>query len=100
MAVTPVIGNTYVVTTGGTSVVPVPANPNGGIITNPLLATDQGLANAEPLIVNPIGTAGTHEGGSNFALQPGQSWQIIPGQTTPTSVNALSSGHTFSVIYW
>jgi len=36
----------------------------------------------------------------SFALQPGQTWQIIPGQTTPTSVNAASSGHQFTAVYF
>lgn len=93
-------GSSYAVVIGGQSVIAVPAGANGGVITNPLLATDQDLVTAEPLIVNPIGTAGANAGGANFALQPGQSWQIIPGQTTPTSVNASTSGHRFSVMVW
>lgn len=101
MAVTPVPGTNSVVTTGGTAVVAVPANPNGGIITNGYTAADQGgIAAPEPLIVNPVGTAGTVGNGTNFALQPGQSWEIIAGQTTPTTVNAASNGHAFSVIYY
>jgi len=37
---------------------------------------------------------------TTFVLQPGQSWTGIPGQTTRTSVNAATSGHKFSAIYW
>jgi hypothetical protein len=103
MPVTPQPG-TAVVTTGGTAVVAVPANPNGGFITNPASAADQGRGSVEDLIVNPVSTAanGTagNANGTNFRIAPGQTWQIIAGQTTPTSVNAISSGHKFSAIFW
>lgn len=92
-SVTPTPGLAIEVTTGGTPVNVVPANPNGGFITNPYTA-------AYPLIVNPVSAAGTSAGGSNFALQPGQSWSVIPGQSTVTSVNSTDSAHQFSAIYW
>jgi hypothetical protein len=98
MAVTPISGLASVVTVGGTPVIAVGANLNGGVITNPYTATDQGIGTAEPLYVNPVGAASTSGNGSTFALQPGQSWTIISGQTTPTSVNAATSGHKFSCI--
>lgn len=100
MSVTPIPGVNAFVNAAGTPVVAVAANPNGGFITNPLLAADQGVPNEEPLYINPIGDAGTQANGSTFALQPGQTWTVIPGQTTPTSVNAASAGHKFSVISW
>ena len=101
MSVTPVPGINSIVATGGTAVVAVPANPNGGIITNPYTATDQGgIPLAEPLYVNPVGTAGTVGNGTTFRLEPGQSWEIIAGQTTQTTVNAATSGHKFSVVYY
>lgn len=99
-SVTPVAGLTSVVATGGTAVTPVPANPNGGFITNPASAADQGLGSAETLYVNPVGNAGTDANGTTFALAPGQSWSIIAGQSTSTTVNAASSGHRFSVVYF
>ena len=104
MAVTPTPGLATTVTTGGTAVTAVGPNPNGGFITNPASAADQGLATAEDLIVNPVssaanGTAG-NANGTNFRIPPGASWQIIPGQTTPTSVNAITSGHKFSCIWY
>lgn len=101
--VTPVAGLVSQVTTGGTSVIVVSGGPNGGFITNPASATDQGLGSAEDLIVNPVGAAADPTGGAaingtNFRLSPGQTWNIIPGQTTQTSVNAASSGHKFSAV--
>lgn len=93
MAVTPTPGLVTSVTTGGDPVTVVPANPSGGIISNPYNA-------AYPLIVNPVAPAGTSASGSNFAIQPGGYWNVIPGQTTETSVNSLDSAHEFSAIYW
>lgn len=98
--VTPTPGLVSSVATGGDAVNAVPANPNGGFITNPAAAVDQGLVTAENLYVNAVGAATLNGNGTTFALAPGQSWPIIPGQTTPTSVNAPSSGHQFSVTYW
>jgi hypothetical protein len=99
--VTPVSGVNVSITAGGASVVAIPGNPNGGYITNPLIATDQGISVVEPLYVDPAGSASVLQGnGTVFALQPGQTWTVIPGQTTPTYVNAASAGHKFSAVYW
>jgi len=98
--VTPVPGSASEIVVGGTAVVAAPGNINGGVITNPYTAADQGIGSAEPLYVNPVGPAGLAGNGTTFALQPGQSWTMIPGQTTSTSVNAASSGHEFSVVVW
>jgi len=101
MAVTPVPGDASVVTTGGTFVVAVAANAlgqNGGIITNPASAADQGIGSAEPLYINPVDDATLQANGNTFELQPGQSWVLIPGQTTATTANALTSGHKFSCV--
>ena len=100
MSVTPIAGVASSIVVGGTAVTAIAANPNGGLITNGYTAADQGLASAEPLYINAVTTAGVLGNGTTFALQPGQSWSIIPGQTTPTSVNALTSGHQFSVTSW
>ena len=100
-SVTPVAGLTSEVLLGGTAVVVIPPNANGGVITNPYAASDQGLENAEVLYIDPTGAAADlSANGTAFALQPGQEWTIIPGQTTSTSVNAASSGHKFSAIYY
>ena len=37
---------------------------------------------------------------TTFALQPGQSWYAVPGQTTVTSVNAATTGHKFACAVW
>lgn len=100
MSVTPIAGLASVVTAGGTPVTVFAGNPNGGVITNPASATDQGLGGAENLYVNPVGAAGLAGNGTTFALSPGQSWTVIPSQTTTTTVNAPSSGHKFSAVSW
>lgn len=92
--VTPVVGLATIVVTGGTAVKAIPANPNGGLIMNPPTA-------GENLYVDPTGaSASTTAGGSTFAIPPGGVWNVIPGQTTSTSVNAASNNHSFSAIYW
>lgn len=100
MAVTPLPGLTSTIATGGTAVNAAGPNPNGGFIMNPASAADQGLGSPEPLYVNPVDAAGTAGNGNTFAIAPGGSWSLIPGQTTSTSVNAASSGHRFSVIVY
>jgi hypothetical protein len=101
MPVTPISGVNTFITTGGTSVIAIPGNPNGGYITNPLTSTDQGIGTAEALYIDPVGSASVlHANGTVFALQPGQTWNVISGQTTPTYVNATTSGHKFSVVSW
>jgi hypothetical protein len=101
--VTPKPGQNIVVTTGGTPVVVVPAGPNGGFITNPVYPADQGLGSgvsAEALYVDPLNPATLAANGTCFRLGPGETWEIIPGQTTPTTVNAATSGHKFSVVWY
>ncbi len=101
MAVTPVPGPNLAITTGGASVIALPANPNGGLIVNPILAADQGVPTAETLYVDPTGAAPTlYAGGTTFALAPGQSWSAIPCQITTTNVTAVTSGHKFSSVSW
>lgn len=92
-AVTPVPGLVSQVTTGGTAVTVFNGGINGGIITNPATAT-------EFLFVNAVTNAATTASGTTFGLAPGQSWTAVPGQTTPTTVNAVSSGHAFSAVSW
>ena len=103
--VTPIAGLVSQVTTGGTAVVAAGPVANGGFIQNPASAADQGLATAEDLIVNPVDVAANPNtagiaNGTNFRIPPGGTWQLIPGQTTNTSVNAVSSGHHFSVVVY
>lgn len=86
------VGDAFTVTTGGTAVNAIIA-ANGGIITNPANAS-------ESLWVDPINAAGTAAPGTNgttFEVPPGQSFSCFPGNT---SVNAVSSNHTFTCIKW
>lgn len=100
MSVTPVAGLASVVTVGGTPVIAIGPMPNGGLIVNPYSPSDQGIAAVEPIYVNPVGDATLEGNGTTFAIQPGGSWTVIPGQSTNTSVNAATSGHKFSVVKW
>ncbi len=98
--VTPIAGAASEVITGGLPVVAVLGGPNGGYIVNPLTVADQGIGGSdpEPLFVNPVTSATLNANDTTFRLEPGQSWELIPGQVTPTSVNASSNGHKFSVV--
>lgn len=98
--VTPIAGLVSVVATGGSPVVAIGPLPNGGVITNPVSVSDQGIPGDIPenLYVDPVANATNEGNGTTFALAPGQSWTVIPGQTTPTSVNAPTSGHKFAVV--
>jgi|SRR5581483_10534510 len=103
MGVTPVPTLTSQVTTGGTAVAVVSANPNGGIIQNPIDAADQAIGggNIEPLYVDPTGAPATTTGnGTTFRIEPGQIWNVIAGQTTSTSMNAPTSGHKIAGVQW
>jgi hypothetical protein len=99
MAYTPIPGLTFAVVSSGAAVTVFNANPNGGFIQNPLLATDQGIANAEPLLVTATGDdPALSANGTTFAIQPGEKWNVIPGQTTVTKVTATTAGHKFSAV--
>lgn len=107
MAVEPVTPQallTSVVATGGTPVQVASGGVNGGFITNPVSEVDQDIVTAEPLYVTCVGSApGSAPGdgnGTTFVLYPGQTWTMIPGQTTATYVNAATSGHKFSGIFY
>jgi hypothetical protein len=100
---TPQAGAASLITTGGTpvnAVLAVPIGIGGGFIMNPFTAADQGLGAAEPLYINPVANATLQGNGTTVALQPGQTWVIPAGQNTPTSVNATSNGHKFTVVWW
>lgn len=92
-AVTPVAGVNSEVLVAGTSVVAANASPNGGFITNPADAPGY-------LFVDPVVSADVVAGGTTFGLAPGQSWSLIPGQTTQTTVNSNISNHVFSVVVY
>ncbi len=101
MATTPVAG--LVTQTSATSGIPsnaISANQSGGYIVNPISAADQGLGAPEVLYVNQVGPATVVANGTTIALQPGQSYTVIPQTTTPVSVAALSGNHKFTAVMW
>jgi hypothetical protein len=98
---TPVAGtNTQTPSTPGTPIQAIPANQAGGYIVNPLSATDQGLANNEVLFVNQVTTAKLNANGTTIALQPGQSYTVIPFTLTVVSVASNSASHKFTAVCW
>lgn len=101
MATTPVQG--LVTQTSATPGLPsnaISANQSGGYIVNPLLAADQGLSTAEALFVNQVGPCDVNANGTTIALQPGQSYTVIPQTTTAVSVASLSANHKFTAVMW
>src|SRR5262245_43223324 len=89
--------------TSATAGVPVNAigpNQAGGYIVNPLTAVDQGLPNAEVLYVSQVAPADTSANNVTIALQPGQSYTVIPQTTTPVSVASNSASHKFTAVQW
>jgi D-lyxose ketol-isomerase len=86
--------------TAGLAVNAIAANQSGGYIVNPLLATDQGLATAEVLYVNQVTDADVQANGTTVALEPGQSYTVIPNTTTPVSVASQSASHKFTAVMW
>lgn len=81
---------------GGQSVIAVFGETKGGKIVNPSTATDQGIATVEPLYYSYVGEALSFEGGSTFALQPGQALDLPADMDSPLWVNAATTGHKFS----
>lgn len=89
---TPAAANATNIVTGGTAVTVFSANSiiNLGLVQNPAGAS-------QPLILNGVTTAGTVEGGANFAVQSGQAFKCPPS-TTAWSANSIDSGHTFDAV--
>lgn len=99
--VTPIPGVASQVTVGGTPVTAVNPGPNGGFIQNPASAVDQGFGVMdipENLYVNIVEAATLEGNGTTVAIYPGGVFSLVAGQTTPTSVNAATGGHKFSVV--
>jgi hypothetical protein len=105
-AVNPLAALASAVATGGLAVTAFPGGISGGIIQNPYSSTDQNIASPpgpEQIYVDPINVPGSAPGagnGTTFVLAPGQVWTVIPGQTTLTRVNAPTSGHKYSAVFW
>jgi hypothetical protein len=97
----PVAGSSVVTSaTPGTAVIAIAANQAGGYIVNPFDPADQGLSTAEPLYVDQVGNAVLQANGTTIALQPGQSYTIIPNTTTPVTVASASASHKFTAVMW
>lgn len=86
--------------TAGLPINAIAANMSGGYIVNPLTAADQGIASSEVLYVNQVGPCDTQANGTTIALQPGQSYTVIPATTTPVSVASISPNHKFTAVMW
>jgi hypothetical protein len=98
---TPVVGLATVTSaTPGTAVIAIDVNQAGGYVVNPILPADQGLATAEPLYINQVGNAALAANGTTIALQPGQSYAVIPNTTTPVTVASASASHKFTAVMW
>jgi hypothetical protein len=98
---TPVAGiATQTSAVAGQPINAISPNVSGGFIVNPLDPKDQGLANAEPLFVSQAGPATTTANDTTLALQPGQSYSVVPGTTTGVSVASLSASHKFTSVQW
>jgi hypothetical protein len=92
-----------IIVTGGTAVQLFPGGLTGGILQNPQAKQDEGIANAEPVYVDPVGIPGSALGsgwGTTFTIYPGGTWLAIPGQSTQTMINAATNGHRVSAVYW
>lgn len=100
--VTPAAGTVSSITTGGTAVTVITGPINGGYLTNPINLSAQGIAAAENLYVDPVGTPGSTDAngnGTTVILVPGQNYTIPALAATKTlKANAATSGHKFTVV--
>src|SRR5215469_16317530 len=90
--------NTQTGSSPGVSVIGIDPNMAGGYIVNPLAAADQGLSTAEVLYVNQVTVATLNANTTTIALQPGQSYTVIPFTTTPVTVSSASANHKFTAV--
>jgi hypothetical protein len=98
---TPVQGlATQTPSTAGQAVNAIDINQAGGYIVNPAAASDQGLPTPEALYVNQVSAAMLQANITTVALQPGQSYTVIPNTTTPVSVASVSPNHKFTAVMW
>jgi hypothetical protein len=101
MSTSPVQGpNVETPSSPGVPVNAIAPNQTGGYIVNPLTAADQGLPTAEVLYVDQVAGANTQANGTTIALQPGQSYTVIPSTTTPVTVASNTPNHKFTAVQW
>lgn len=101
---TPVAGTTATIVTGGTAVTFVTGPIKGGYITNPINLAAEGIAAAENLYIDPVGTPGSTDAAANgttVILTPGQPY-ALPALAAGVLVkaNAATSGHKATVVVW
>jgi hypothetical protein len=72
----------------------------GGVIVNPLNATDQGLPTAEPLYYDFTGPAYSYTTGTTGVLQPGESVEIPENNLNGAWVNSPSDNHKFTCVVY
>lgn len=94
-APTPVVGAATAVATGGTAVTVFPFVTTEGNITNPGTATESLFVD----IVNTAQTSAPGTAGTNLELLAGQTY-AVPPTAHAVSVNAITSGHTFTAFRW
>lgn len=100
--VSPQQGLATVITVGGAGVMVIPPGAYGGYIWNPYTAGDQGIGIAEPIYVNPLAAPSLQGFGATMVVYPGADpYRVpVPKSTYGIWVNAASSGHRFTVVYW
>ena len=102
--ITPRAGLVSQITTGQTAVTVVTGPINGGFIGNPPNAASQGIAGAENIYVDFVGTPGYTDAAANGTtslIPPGGSVTLLSLATgVSVRVNAATSGHKFTVNVW
>jgi hypothetical protein len=99
-AITPVAGLVTTIVVGGTAAIVFPAGIYGGYIVNPIFDADQNVS-AEALYVDPVGSCPLNGYGSVSRIEPGGVWTVpAPNSSLPVRVNAATSGHRFTAVYW
>jgi hypothetical protein len=98
---TPVKGpNTVTPVTPGEAIIAIDPAQGGGYIVNPLDAADQGNPLAAPLYIDQVKAAVLAANDTTIALQPGQSYAVIPNTTTGVSVASPNPNHRFTAVQW
>src|SRR6516225_795016 len=69
----------------------------GGIIVNPLTATDQGIPLAEPLWISLLGLAALSEANGTTQVLPGQQFLVPAG--SKVWATAQTTGHKFTAYF-
>jgi hypothetical protein len=92
---------TYEIVTGGTAVAIITGPINGGWLTNPASAEDQGIEVPESLYLSQSAVPGLVGNGPVENLYPGQNWTFGPLNAGVTvRVNAETAGHMFAGEIW